>query len=347
VGNYSGGFERMFRARKVSAHGEPAGLRPLSAQARKTFEPVAARAQAYLRQWPITGLLLARRGTVLYEAYQFDRQPDMRMTSWSMAKSVTALLLGICIDRRLVGSLDDAAGNYVPALRGTLHGAATLRNLVNMSSGADVSLERDMGKLFSKGMIEAGSDSELLVRQWNQSREPQGTRYNYNELCTLAVGMVIRSASGTSLARFCEEALWRPMGAEGDASWLCDAQGREFNGIGFGARLRDWARLGQLIAQGGEIGGRQVVSRGWIEECASWSPADAQVRRGVAEPAGSYKCFFWHGQQDGSWMMMVGLHGQRLIIERTTQTVAVQTAVDQSALWVPELAELVRAAARS
>ena len=159
--------------------------------------------------------------------------------------------------------------------------------------------------------------------------------------------MVVRRATGRSLAKFCEEALWQPMGAEGDATWLCDSRGQEFNCIGFGARLRDWARLAQLVAQRGEIDGRQVVSARWIDECASWSPGDAQARLGTAMPRAGYKCLFWHGQADGNWMMMVGHDGQRIIVERTTQTVLVQTGVDQSALWVPTLSEIMVAAMRA
>jgi CubicO group peptidase (beta-lactamase class C family) len=159
-------------------------------------------------------------------------------------------------------------------------------------------------------------------------------------------GMVIRQVTGKPLAAFCEEALWKPLGAEAPASWLCDAQGHEFNCIGFGARLRDWARLAQLVAQGGEMQGRQVVSRRWIDECASWSPADAQGRHGVAMSKAGYKFFFWHGRADGNWMMMVGHDGQRVIIERSTQTVLAQTAVDESALWVPELSVIMSEAMR-
>ncbi|MEJ6020970.1 serine hydrolase domain-containing protein [Ramlibacter sp. PS4R-6] len=347
IGNYSGGFEQMFRARRIIAPPSASPLAPLSEDAAASFAPVAQRASAYMKAWPISGMLIARKGTVLFESYQFSRTPDMRMTSWSMAKSVTSLLLGICVDRGLVKSLEDRAEDYVPELRGTLHGGITLRNLANMSSGAAIVHDRDNPELYPRAFTRHNSDLEAAVRGWNASAEPQGTRYNYNELCPLTIGMVIRRATGKTLAAFCEEALWQPLGAEGDASWLCDGQGREFNCIGFGARLRDWGRLGQMVAQRGAIDGRQVVSARWIDECASWSEADAQARFGRAGPTFGYKFFFWHGRADGNWMMMVGHDGQRVIVERATQTVVVQTAVDQSAMWQPELNEIVRAAARS
>lgn len=347
VGNYSGGYEAMFRARRIAAPAASSPLTTLSAEGTRAFEPVALRAQAYMRAWPVSGLLIARKGTVLFEGYQFDRQPDMRMTSWSMAKSVTSLLLGICADRGMVRSMDDLAQDYLPALQGTLHGNVSLRNLANMSSGADILHDRDNPALYPRAFLNGNSDLESAVRDWNRALEPQGTRFNYNELCPLTIGMVIRKVTGMPLAAFCEEALWKPLGAEGQASWLCDGQGREFNCIGFGARLRDWARLAQMIAQRGTIEGRQVVSARWIDECATWSPTDAQSRHGSAGARFGYKYFFWHGQADGNWMMMVGHDGQRVIVERTTQTVLVQTAIDNSAQWQPALSEIMLAAMRA
>jgi CubicO group peptidase (beta-lactamase class C family) len=346
VGNYSGGFERMFPCHSIAAPAQPSPLKTLSADSEKAFEAVAVRATNYMRAWPVSGLLIARRGTVLFESFQFDRKPDMRLTSWSMAKSVTSLLLGICLDRGLVRSLDDLAEDYAPYLKGTLHGGTSLRNLANMSSGAAILHDRDNPNIYPRAFLNGSADLEPVVHDWNQRQEAQGARYNYNELCPLTIGLVVRQVTGKSMAKFCEEALWQPMGAEADATWLCDGRGHEFNCIGFGARLRDWGRLAQLVAQRGAINDKQVVSARWIDECASWSSSDAQVRFGSALPKAGYKCFFWHGQADGNWMMMVGHDGQRIIIERTTETVLVQTGVDQSALWVPTLSDIMVAAMR-
>jgi CubicO group peptidase (beta-lactamase class C family) len=344
VGNYSGGYEAMLRARPIAAPANASPLEELIPAGVRSFAPVAARASAYMRNWPVTGLMITRRGHVLFEAYQFDRKPEMRMTSWSMAKSVTSLLLGICLDRGLIRSLDDTPGMYVEALKGTFHGNVTLRNLANMSSGAAILHDRDNTVIYPKAFLGRAADLEATVREWTAAEGPQGARYNYNELCPLTVGMVIREVTGKPMAAFCEEALWQPMGAEAGATWLCDSKGKEFNCIGFGARLRDWARLGQLVAQRGEMGGRQVVSAKWIDECASWTGADAQARVGVATRTAGYRNFFWHGKPDGSRMSMVGHHGQRVLIDRVSETVLVHTAVDSEGPWQAELADLFQIA---
>jgi CubicO group peptidase (beta-lactamase class C family) len=69
---------------------------------------------------------------------------------------------------------------------------------------------------------------------------------------------VLREVTGGSLAEFCQEVLWRPLGAEADAAWCTDSRGQEFNCVGFSCRLRDWARLGQLVAQRGVASSGQV-----------------------------------------------------------------------------------------
>ncbi len=345
IGNYSGGFESMFKVRPIAAAaGNTSPLTAASTATASGFAPVAARAATYMKNWPVTGLFIARKGTVLFEQYQFNRTAEMRMTSWSMAKSVTSLLLGICVDRGLVRSMDDTAETYVDELRGTLHGGTTLRNLANMSSGAAIVHDRDNQNIYPRALTTGGSDLEAVVREWNNRAEEQGERYNYNELCPLTIGMVIRKVTGMPMADFCSEALWKPMGAEADATWMTDSKGKEFNCIGIGARVRDWARLGQLVAQDGVMQSKQVVSAQWIRDCTSWSDKDAQVRHGTAMRNGGYKYLFWHGQADGNRVSMVGHHGQRVVIDRVTQTVLVQTAVDQEGPWQAALLDVFLAA---
>lgn len=349
VGNFSGGFERMFRHGVLRAEGPPSALALSGGPGAARLQAAAA---AHLRAWPVTGLLIQRDGEILFEGYGLDRTAEMRLTSWSMAKSVTSLLLGIALDRGLVRSIDDVPADYVPALRGTLHGGIRLRHLLNMSSGAEVDHARDPVRIDVPALLgrpqsrAAGTDLERVVRDWTGAREAPGARFNYNELCPLTIGMVIRAASGTSLAQFAQDALWRPIGAEGDATWLCDSLGREYNCAGFAARLRDWARLGRLVADRGQSGGRQVVSAGYIADCARWGPEDAQVAFGAARRDSGYKNFFWHPRADGQWLVMNGHLGQRLAVDRHSRTVMVRTAVSHDGPWSQDFSALFDAATR-
>ena len=300
----------------------------------------------YMASAPITGLLIARRGEIWFEKYQFGRTAEMRMMGWSMSKSVTSLLLGIAIDRKLIASLDDRASLYVPALAGCLHGETSLRDLLNMSSGADVVHETSNNLIYPAALTGPRADIESTVRNWNARREAAGSRFNYNELCPLTIGMVVRAASQKSLSEFAEEFLWRPMGAEANATWLTDAHRNEFNCIGFAACLRDWSRLGRLVAQRGHMNGSQIVSTEWMDTYGRWGANEAQVRYGAlsTHSAAAYKNFFWHTKADGTRPLFSGAEGQRVLIDIPTQTVLAQTGVEGSGEWQREIYALFQAA---
>ena len=347
VGNYSGGYEAMVRVRHIAAGSTPAPLRPAPIDLKYRHDASWATPQQYLERWPVTGLLIARRGAILHESYRFARLPTMRMASWSMAKSVTSLLLGICLDRGLIASMDDTAERYLPELKGTLHGGTTLRNLANMCSGAAIDHNRDNGAtIYPKGLLDRDSSVRRLVTGWNARREGQGTAFRYNELCPLTIGMVIRQVTGKSLSEFAEQVLWKPLGAEAEATWMVDSEANEFNCVGFAARLRDWARLGMLVAQKGAMGGRQIVSERWIAELTRWTDDDRAVRYGATgiRVLRGYKYFMWHAKADGKQPVFAGHHGQRVCVDMASETVLVQTAVDHEGGWEEELHALFEAA---
>ena len=127
--------------------------------------------------------------------------------------------------------------------------------------------------------------------------------------------------------------------------------------MNFACRIRDWARLGQLIAQRGVMNNRRVVSEEWIAEITSWGALDQQVRYGTAPGPGTgalcdlstvgYKCYIWHLKPDGSRPMFNGAHGQRVIIDMATQAVVVQTAVTTETEWLAELEAMLDAAGQA
>lgn len=347
VGNYSGGFEKMFPHHVIEKSSMPSKFDDAPIKDFKYKWGLFKKSpEEYLDSWSTTGLLICRDSTIFHESYRRGRTAQMRLTSWSMAKSVTSLLLGICIDKKLIDSYDDTADKYLPELKGTLHGGVSLRNLSNMSSGAEILHERDNREIYPSAYTSGSANIARTVANWNQRKEDQGRTYNYNELCPLTIGMVIRRVTGSSMSAFAQKVLWQPMGAESAATWTTDAEKNEFNCIGFAATLRDWARLGTLVASRGQAGGNQVVSDSWIQECTSWSDKDKQVRVGVASSRFGYKAHMWHNKSDGSRLYFNGHHGQRVIVDMPTRTVMVHTAVDHDGNWQAELLEMFDAATK-
>jgi CubicO group peptidase (beta-lactamase class C family) len=130
-------FDEVFPARKVA---KGAKARPLK---RAAIEPaIRYRYQAqdcglddYLSRHRTTGLLILKGGTILAERYQYDRTPEQRMASYSMAKTIVAMLVGIALSEGKLQSLDDRAENYVAELKDTPYGETSIRHLLTMSSG--------------------------------------------------------------------------------------------------------------------------------------------------------------------------------------------------------------------
>jgi CubicO group peptidase (beta-lactamase class C family) len=141
------------------------------------------------------------------------------------------------------------------------------------------------------------------------------------------VAWALESVYAKPLATLAEQKLWQPLGANDDATWLTDSKGFTFSGAGFSASLRDWARLGLLVAQNGVVDGRQIVPESWLNSTSRHEKSEDAVRFNVARPQRGYKNFFWHHSKDGQMLRMAGNHAQNILIDRRTGTTLVQTSV--------------------
>ena len=88
--------------------------------------------------------------------------------------------------------------------------------------------------------------------QWGRN-QVQGASFNYTDICPVMVAWALESVYAKPLANIAEQKLWHPLGASDDATWLTDSKGFTFSGAGFSATLRDWARIGLLVAQNGIV----------------------------------------------------------------------------------------------
>src|SRR5262245_8561395 len=149
----------------------------------------------YLERNPTTGLLIARGDTVLVERYQYARTDRHRFTSWSMAKTVTAMLIGIAIAEGRIRSVDDLAAAYVPDLAGTEYGRTSLRHLLQMSSGVrfreTYAAGDDVTHLVMDTYVQLGDGGVASVRRYNEREHPAGTKFAYASVETQVLGLVL------------------------------------------------------------------------------------------------------------------------------------------------------------
>ena len=145
--------------------------------------------------------------------------------------------------------------------------------------------------------------------------------------------VALRAAVGMPLADYLSQKIWQPMGAEADASWFVDAGGYETGYIGINATLRDWGRLGMLLANDGALNGRQIVPAGWVK--AMTTPEAAHLVVGVASPFNGYGYQTWitgrpraggDPVSGGDRFAALGIHGQAIFIDPVSKLVVVHTA---------------------
>jgi len=344
VGNWSGGFEKVFPFNTIKNKNSEIELEISLIDDIKYGRN--SKLSDYFYKKPATSLLILKNNKLIYEKYGFDRNESMRFVSWSMAKSITGLLLGICIDKKLIESYDDEARKYLPQFSKSYHGSITLRNLSNMSSGAVISQYTDNAFIYPDIFLKRTSNIERLLIGWNNSNEKQGTRFNYNELCPLLIGLVIREVTKQSLVDFASEYLWSKIGATSDAIWFTDNKKVEMSCSLLAATARDYCKLGLLISNNGKLNGNQIISEEWIKEMTSWGEKDQQVIYGKAGGTGGYKCFLWHLRDDGTLPCFFGHGGQRLFIDMKTNTVLLQTAVDETIAYEKELQMIIESAGK-
>lgn len=230
-------------------------------------------------------LLVIQGGRTLYERYAPGYGPGNRFISWSMAKSVTATLVGALVgDNRL--ELDMPAP--VPAWRTTPddpRAAITLRQLLHMSSGlahvegGDAPERSDTNRAL---FADRAANSVAAATSAPLAATP-GSTYNYSTLTTHILADIITRtiAPDATTAEACRRAMRdflkaRLMGPAAMPTLVCefDAAGTMLGGSFCHASLRDWGAFGQLYLNGGRVAGREVVRPAWIDFVRTPAPTD-------------------------------------------------------------------------
>jgi CubicO group peptidase (beta-lactamase class C family) len=324
-------FDELFPARTIARGGETQVLKRVPAEPAIEYRHQGQRGglDDYLARNRTTGLLILKGDTILVERYQYDRTPEHRMASYSMAKTIVAMLVGVALSEGKIRSLDDRPEQYLAELRGTPYGETPVRHLLTMSSGVrfrEVYSGDDdvftLGRLSVLGESEGGVATVLPFRTREQA---PGERFSYSSAETQVLGLVLRAATGKPLAEYLSEKIWRPMGAEADASWLIDKGGYEAAFIGVNARLRDYGRLGRLLANDGVLDGRQIIPPAWVR--AATTPPAKQFEPGNTRSLLGYGYQTWIVPGPERQFMLRGLRGQAVYVDPKSKLVMVHTAV--------------------
>ena len=291
----------------------------------------------------IHAVIIVRHGKLIFEQYfagydepwgQPDGQVNFDATTKhdmrSVSKSVTSLLVGIAIDRKMIASVDEFAVKFFrdyEVLKTTGWDRITLRHLLTMSSGIDwdenlpwTDPKNDEPYLGS----EPDPISYVLAKP---TAAPPDTVWNYNGGGTDLLGSVIARVSGRSFDAFARDALFQPLNIT-DWEWKTYPKNNKIApAAGLRLRPRDAAKIGQLVLDRGAWNGRQIVSADWI--AGSVAPRFQAI--GYFGGLYFYGYQWWLGRtlsegRDVKWIAAMGLGGQRIIIVPEYDLVVITTS---------------------
>lgn len=286
----------------------------------------------FLSHQRVTGFLLIRNGEVVAERYQYARTDRNRFVSHSMAKSIVSVAVAMALSEGKIASLDDTVAKYVPELAGRAYGESTIRNMLRMASGVKFSEVYDGNDdlaRFTRIRIAQGSIAAL--KAFNTRETEQGTRFHYASSQTVVLTVLMHAVTGMTLSEYLTSRLWQPMGAEADATWVRTRDGTEAGSGNFNATLRDYGRLGVLLANDGALGGRQVIPKDYLMEATDWRRQPDAFKPGTATPFFGYGYQFWTFPGEKRRFALLGVYGQSIFVDPELKLVMVITAAARNA----------------
>ena len=280
------------------------------------------------------GFLVLHRGSIVAEHYANGMTPRTTHLSQSVAKSVVGSVGGILIAR---GLIDPAAplSDYMPELERTAYRGATVQHLLDMTSGVlfdetYTALDSHMAKLDAAAGWKERRDESWprtvweLVLSLTELECPHGQFFRYRSIETDVLAFVLQRVTGLPLAELVSREIWVPIGAEEDGYFTVDASGYALADGGFNATLGDYARFAMMLADGGAVGGRQVVPAAWIEETRRGDRTRFDGEYLAVLPRGAFHNQFWIEDDVGRALLCRGVFGQFIYVDPEADFAAVK-----------------------
>lgn len=223
-----------------------------------------------IRDTETAAFLVIRNDSLLYEKYFLGFDENSILPSNSMAKSFTGTLVGIALFEGKIKSANEPITDYLPELekRDPRFHKITIQHLLDMRSGLD----------FNEGSYNLNDDAVKMGLKRNlvkhilkvKIKEEPG-KFKYQSINPQLLGLIVERATGEKLQYYFQEKLWKPLGAENDATWNVDSRKRKhvITSAAINATARDFAKIGRLYLQKGRLSDKQLISSDWIKTVAS------------------------------------------------------------------------------
>lgn len=268
--------------------------------------------------------------TLLFEEYWNGHDRERLGNSFSMAKSIVSLLLGVALDEGKIKSIDEPVANYLPEFQDEKKNI-TIRHVLTMSTGLSWS-ESYIHPFCDVAELYYDTDDRDLALNRRTIEEEPGVTWAYKSGDTQVLVYILEAAVGMKISAYASEKLWKKMGAESDAFWSLsgDNNSTEKGFCCFYARSRDFLRLGKLINNRGNWNGEQLVSADYIDEFCSLAP----LKKKNGKPNNCYGFQYWiFTAEDYEVTYFRGLNGQYIFSIPEKQLVIVRTGHNRDDKW--------------
>jgi CubicO group peptidase (beta-lactamase class C family) len=268
----------------------------------------------FLAATQTNAFLVIRDGKITYEKYLNGKTESTVLPSYSVAKTMTSLVIGQLVDEGTLNESDTFV-SYLPKFKaGTSFDKVTIKDLLDMNSGIGVSDNYPSGPSgwgVAIAQMYATTDMNFFLNNNRKMREEPGTFAEYRSVNTQMLGLIIQEVTGNKLADEFSDRIWKRVRADYDATWNVDkVGGHEKAFCCFNASARDYARVGQALMNGMP----DIASPTWTARLSS--PVV------TLDYGWGYSAQMWHPYPGINLMM--GLHGQYIYQDKTNNTVIVK-----------------------
>jgi len=283
------------------------------------------------------GIVVLHKGRIVYERYFGVLKEDGQHGTMSVTKSFVGTLGAILVAE---GTIDDEKQvmEYVPVLAESGFGDATVREVLDMTTAirfsedysdpnAEVWAHARAGNPLPKPEDYTGPRTYFEFLQTVQKQGDHGEAFGYKTANTDVLGWIIARVTGRSIAELLSERIWRKIGAEQDAYFSVDSIGTPFAGGGLNTGLRDLARFGELMRNGGRLNGQQIIPRAVVDDIRKGGDSKRFAKAGYRLLKGwSYRNMWWNTHNEHGAFTARGVHGQTIYIDPEAEMVIARFA---------------------
>ena len=257
------------------------------------------------------GVVLIKDGFLIGERYAEGFEKSSYGTSWSMAKSFYASLIGISIDRGEINSLDDKVADYLDYF-GDQRAEISLRDLLDMTSGLEMPDHEHENMFFS-------GDHLAYAREVGVEK-PAGQKFEYNNVNSMLLAEIIEKATGQKADALLKERVFDKIGLTDVTLWQ-DSAGNPLTYCCVDTTARQYSRFGLLFARSGNWNGEQIISEDYVNQTFSkvWDGLESST----IEQDRGYSLHWWISRHDEEAVIFnaSGKFGQYVFVDRENDIV--------------------------